>query len=178
MSGVGLNPTRTAWIDAFVRMGAAVSVQVDEERAQEPVGTLRVSASSLTATEISGSEIPNLIDEIPILAVAATQAEGTTVISDARELRVKESDRIATLAEGLRSVGADISEMPDGMIIHGPTPLGEGTTDPRGDHRAAMAFAVAGLVSHGEVHIPGWGCVDTSFPGFSAVLKRATGDDR
>lgn len=173
---LGLNPTRTAWMGALRRMGADLDSTIEAEWGGEPAGRLRTRFSPLVATEISGAEIPNLIDEIPALAVAATQAQGTTVVSGAGELRVKESDRIETLVRGLGSLGADVEARADGMVIRGPTPLHGGRPNPKGDHRAAMAFAVAGLVADGEVQVPGWDCVATSFPGFSSVMRRVVGE--
>jgi 3-phosphoshikimate 1-carboxyvinyltransferase len=119
--------------------------------------------------------VPGLIDEIPILAVAATQAEGITTISGASELRVKESDRIATVASGLRALGADVEESPDGLRIAGPVQLAGGEVESQGDHRIAMAFAIAALVARDNVRVKGWSSVNTSFPEFLDVLATAQG---
>jgi 3-phosphoshikimate 1-carboxyvinyltransferase len=136
------------------------------------VGDIRVTASSLRGLEIPAERVPSTIDEIPILAVAATQAEGETVISGASELRFKETDRLAATAAGLRALGASVRDFPDGLAVTGPTRLHGGDVDSHGDHRIAMAFAVAGLVATGPVRVAGWECVDTSFPGFAEVLAR------
>ena len=172
---VGLNPTRTAWIGALARMGADITTETATGGAGEPEGRIRIRSSTLRATEISGEQVAYLIDEIPILAVAATRARGTTVIRDAGELRVKESDRIATMAAGLTTLGARVEELPDGMAVHGPATLRGGRVDSMGDHRAAMAFAVAGLVATDPVEVAGWSSVATSFPGFLDILAAAQG---
>ncbi len=169
---VGLNPTRTAALDVLRRMGGAVVSEVDGERTGEPVGTIRVEAAGLRGTEIGGPEIPFLIDEIPILAVAATQATGRTVIRDARELRVKESDRIDVLVGELQRMGARIHGLPDGMVIDGPTPLRGARVSSHGDHRIGMALYVAGLAARGRTVIEDPGAMDVSFPGFDALLRR------
>ncbi|MGH2826625.1 MAG: 3-phosphoshikimate 1-carboxyvinyltransferase [Actinomycetota bacterium] len=175
IENVGLNPTRSGALEVMRRMGAAIEVQVTGERGGEPVGWVRARASYLTASDIEGEEIPSLIDELPLLAVLAANAEGRTVIRDAAELRVKESDRIAVMTEGLRILGVDCEATPDGMVIDGPAHLAGGTVDSRGDHRTAMSFAVAGLGAAGSVKVEGWGCVNTSFPEFLDLLGRAQG---
>lgn len=166
---VGLNPTRTAALEVLAQMGADVTV-TETGGDDEPYGTVAVRHSELHATTIGGEIIPGLIDELPVLATLATQAEGITEISGARELRVKESDRIATLARGLAALGARVEERPDGMVIEGPTPLVGGEVDSMHDHRIAMSFAVAGLVSEGNVKVKGWSSVETSFPEFLDLL--------
>lgn len=174
VTGVGVNPTRTGLLGILASMGGVVSV-IEAGPGPEPTGTLRVAASALRATEVSGPVVANAIDELPVVAVAATQAEGTTVIRDAAELRVKESDRLAVLAAGLRALGADVEEAPDGLAITGPTPLRGARVDSAGDHRMAMAFAVAALVASGPVTIAGWEGTTISYPGFLdhlAVLTR------
>lgn len=173
VTGVGLNPTRTAALDVLVEMGADLEVTVEEERHGEPVGSVRARHSELLGVALDPARIPALIDEIPILAIAATQARGVTEIKGAEELRVKESDRIATMAEGLTGVGASVEELRDGLVVKGPTPLRGGLVASRGDHRVAMAFAVAGLVASENVRIDGWSCVNTSFPEFLDVLGEA-----
>ncbi|MFN3929679.1 MAG: 3-phosphoshikimate 1-carboxyvinyltransferase, partial [Thermoflexus sp.] len=141
-----LNPTRLGWVEAWQAMGAPLWVRPEGETGGEPVGHIRVAAASrLQAVEVSGPLVPRMIDEFPIFAVVATQAEGLTQVRDAAELRVKESDRIAALAEELRRMGARIEERPDGFAIHGPTPLRGAVVHSHGDHRLAMALAVAGL---------------------------------
>jgi 3-phosphoshikimate 1-carboxyvinyltransferase len=132
---------------------------------------LVVRHRSLRGVNVSGTRIPLLIDEIPILAILATQAEGETHIRDAKELRVKESDRIAALTNNLRAMGATVEELPDGLVISGPTRLHGAAIDSCGDHRIAMAFAVAGLIADSPTTISGAECADISFPGFFEVLK-------
>jgi 3-phosphoshikimate 1-carboxyvinyltransferase len=134
-----------------------------------------VASSPLQGVEVDTRLVPSAIDEVPILAVAATQADGETVIRGASELRVKETDRLAAIARGLRVLGADAKELPDGLVVKGPVQLSGGDVDSFGDHRIAMAFAVAGLVASETVRVKGWSCVDTSFPGFLDVLARAQG---
>lgn len=173
--GVLLNPTRTAAFDVLLRMGADLTIECKETTGGEPRGDVTARSSSLTATAIEPGEVPALIDELPLLAIAASQAEGSTVIAGASELRVKESDRIAAMVTGLRALGATIEEKPDGMVIEGPAPLSGGAIDSLGDHRVAMSFAIAGLVSAEGVRVARWSCVDTSFPGFLDVLGRSQG---
>ncbi len=175
IEGVGLNPTRTAALDVLGRMGAVVEVEPAGEEAGEPVGTVRVRSDRLAATEIGEDEAARLIDEVPILAVAASQAEGETVITGARELRVKESDRIEAMAAGLGVLGANVEVLPDGLVVRGPTPLSGGNVESFADHRVALALAVAGLVASEKVRVAGWHCVETSFPEFLDILGRAQG---
>lgn len=172
IANVGLNPTRTGLLDILDRMGAKITVEDQRNQDGEAVGTLRVLSGPLMGTEIGGEDIVRAIDEIPILAVAATQAEGETRISGASELRVKEVDRIALLAQELRAMGAEIQERPDGMLIRGPTTLHGTRLASHGDHRLAMALAVAGLLAAGETRIEGTDCIADSFPGFAATLAR------
>ncbi len=162
---VSLNPSRTGLVDVLASMGAAIEVE-PQEADPEPRGAIRARSAQLSATEIDGELIPRTIDELPLAALAATQAEGVTIIRDAAELRVKESDRLAVLARGLRSLGADVAESPDGLCVSGPTPLTGGVVDPHGDHRLALAFAVAGMIGQAPVTIAGWECTHVSFPGF------------
>ena len=170
ISSVGLNPTRIAALEVLRRMGARIDVAATGEVSGEPTGDLHVRYSDLTGTEVAPHEIPGLIDEIPALAIAATQARGATVIRGAAELRVKESDRVSALAGGLAAVGADVEELDDGLIIRGPASLAGGEVESYGDHRIAMAFAVAGLIAPARVRVRDWSCVETSFPGFIDVL--------
>ncbi|HEC22115.1 MAG TPA: 3-phosphoshikimate 1-carboxyvinyltransferase, partial [Chloroflexi bacterium] len=170
ITGVGLNPTRTGLLDALRRMGARIEIEERVEQGGEPVGTVRVRGGPLRATTIRGEEVVRAIDELPVLAVAATQAEGETVIADAAELRVKEVDRIALLAAALRQMGAGIEERPDGMIIQGPSRLRGAGVSSRGDHRLGMALAVAGLVAEGETHVREAECIADSFPGFARAM--------
>jgi len=175
---VGLNPTRTGVIGVLIRMGATIREVVDDCDKAEPAGNIVVHGGFLQAVEIGGEEIPNLIDELPILAVAAALANGTTIIRDARELRVKETDRLAALAGNLRKMGVVVREHEDGMEIEGPASLQGATLDSFGDHRIAMAFAIAGLFAKGETLITNAGCVAVSYPDFTksldVVMKRKT----
>jgi len=170
ITGVGLNPTRTGIIDVFKSMGGDIELFATQETGREPVGNIRVRSSRLVGTTIDGSIVPRLIDEIPVLAVVATLAEGVTVICGAEELRVKESNRLQALATELARFGADITEMPDGLIIRGRATLQGATVESYGDHRIAMALAVAGLAAQGTTTIRGAECVNISFPGFFEVL--------
>ena len=171
IGGVGVNFTRTGLIDVLRSMGGGVVV-VEESEEPEPAGSIYVRQRPLSASTIKGEVVARMIDEIPLIAVAATQAEGTTVISDASELRVKEADRIASLVVGLREMGAQVDELEDGMVVTGPTPLKGARVDPRGDHRIAMAFAVAGLVAAEPVSVIGWECTRISYPTFLEDLAR------
>jgi 3-phosphoshikimate 1-carboxyvinyltransferase len=166
---VGLNPTRTAILGVLSRMGAHM-LDIVHQSHGEPIGNIEVHGAPLRGTTILEHEVPNLIDEIPILAVAAALAEGRTVIRNARELRVKETDRIATVVENLRAMGAGVSEFDDGMEIEGGRPLHGATLDSFGDHRIAMAFAIAGLFASGETTIRNTACIHTSYPGFAHHL--------
>ncbi len=170
---VGLNPTRTALINVLLRMGAAItSKPATSGDDWEPAGSLEVLGGELRGTEILSTEIPNLIDEIPILAVAGALAQGTMTIRNAAELRVKESDRIAAVVENLRAMGADVTEHDDGMSIVGGNTLRGTSLDCFGDHRIAMAFAVAGLFADGETIIRNAECIATSYPGFEEDLSK------
>ncbi len=173
---IGLNPTRTAILDVLERMGASVQRSPDSHVAGEPRGKIEIRGTQLHGTEISGAEIPNLIDELPVLAVAGALAVGTTVIRDAAELRVKESDRLAVVAHHLRAMGADVTEHADGMEIRGGRPLHGARLTSHGDHRIAMAFAIAGLFADGETVIEDTACVETSYPGFAKQLQEVTNE--
>ena len=172
IDGVGLNPTRTGILDVLVRMGAQVKRSVTGGRDGEPYGRLRIRGGKLTGTTIAGREIPNVIDEIPVLAVAAAMATGVTEIRDAGELRVKESDRISEVVSRLRMMGAQVEELPDGMRITGGKPLHGASIDSHGDHRIAMAFAIAGLSASGTTELRDTACIDTSYPGFEATMAK------
>jgi 3-phosphoshikimate 1-carboxyvinyltransferase len=174
IDGVGLNPGRTGIIDILALMGADLGLNANLP-GPEPAGTLFGRSCKLRATEVSGDRIPAAVDELPLVALAATQAEGTTVIRDAAELRVKETDRIAVLAEGLRTLGAKVEERPDGLIIEGPTPLTGGVVQAAGDHRMALTFAVAGLIAREPVTVQGWDAASVSYPGFLDDLKKVAG---
>jgi len=169
IKNVGLNGTRTGVLAVLLRMGAHVSEIIETEDA-EPMGTIEIKGERLHGTEIKGAEIANVIDEIPILAVAAALAAGRTVISDAGELRVKETDRLAAIATNLRAMGAHVAETEDGLTIDGGFPLQGARLESFGDHRIAMAFAIAGLFAEGETVITGTECVNTSYPGFYDTL--------
>jgi 3-phosphoshikimate 1-carboxyvinyltransferase len=171
LTDVGLNPTRTGCLAILRRMGASVAVEGLHEVAGEPRGTLRVSASRLRATDVGPTEVPAAIDELPVLCVAAALAEGETTISGAGELRVKESDRINAL-EQLGRLGVGVRATSDGLVIRGRggRPLGAGRIAAGGDHRIAMAFAVAGLVADGGIEIDDPACAEVSFPGFFTRL--------
>lgn len=165
LPAVGLNPRRTGLLQALRLMGADIAVENEREAGGEPVGDLVVRHAPLHGVELPEALVPDMIDEFPALFIAAAVAGGRTVIRGAAELRVKESDRIATMATGLRALGAAIEETPDGAIIHGGR-LGGGTVASHLDHRIAMSFAVAGLVAAGPVRINDCSHVATSFPGF------------
>ncbi len=170
LRNVGLNPTRTGILKVLVRMGAVISENASASD-EEPVGHLEIKGAELQGTEIGGEEIPNIIDELPVLAVAGALAKGTTVIRDAQELKVKETDRLHAVITNLRAMGVEVEEFYDGMAITGVGNL-RGTCLPSfGDHRIAMAFAIAGLFAQGETTIEDTACVNTSYPGFESVLK-------
>ncbi len=172
MPGVGINPTRSAMLGMLVKCGAAILQDDLLDRNGELTATLTVRHGPLRAFELGEADIPALIDELPVLAVLATQAHGTTRIRGARELRVKESDRIAAVVNNLRAMGADVEEFPDGMEILGPQPLHGARIEAFGDHRIAMAFAVAGLVAAGETTIHGASSAAISFPDFFPALDK------
>jgi 3-phosphoshikimate 1-carboxyvinyltransferase len=166
---VGLNETRTGILGVLVRMGAKVREAIEDIDQVEPRGILEVTGTNLKGTVIQGKEVPGLIDELPILAVAGALARGTTIIRQAQELRVKETDRIAAIAHNLRSMGAQVVELSDGLEIHAP--LHGARLSSFGDHRIAMAFAVAGMFAEGETVIQDVDCVATSYPGFEKMLS-------
>jgi 3-phosphoshikimate 1-carboxyvinyltransferase len=172
IKGTGVNPTRTGIIDVLLRMGARLKVENERTINNEPVADLVMESSELTAVDIEGDLIPRLIDEVPVLAVAACVARGTTVIKDAAELRVKETDRIAFVVAELSKMGANVEELPDGMIIRGGGKLNGAKCSSHGDHRMAMALGVAGAVADGETLIEDAGVVDISYPGFWQELDR------
>jgi 3-phosphoshikimate 1-carboxyvinyltransferase len=171
LEGVGLNETRTGLLEALHAMGADIRIESGRTAGGEPVGNLLVRQAALCATEVSGPLVVRMIDEFPVLAVAATQARGDTLIRDAHELRVKESDRIAAIVLELQKLGAWIEERADGFVVHGPTTLQGAVVDSHDDHRLAMALAVAGLVAEGETVIRGTECIEDSFPGFEDTLR-------
>lgn len=172
LRNVGVNPSRTGVLDVFRQAGIEVLKEGLEDELGEPVAVLGVgSAVGGKAFGVSGALVPRLIDEIPVLAVLATQLDGVSTIRDARELRVKESDRIAKVAEGLRAMGAYVETYEDGLDVEGPTNLRGAIIDAEGDHRIAMAFAVAGLIAEGETTIEGAESIATSYPSFLDDLR-------
>jgi 3-phosphoshikimate 1-carboxyvinyltransferase len=181
LEGVGLNPTRAAVLDALRRVGCELSVEDERETSNEPTGLVRIGgAGRLTpraagANVIRGALVAQLIDELPVLAVIGTALEGGLEIRDARELRVKESDRIASTVANLRAMGAEVEEFDDGLRVEGPARLRGARLQSYGDHRIAMAFAVAALAAEGETEIEGAEeCVAVSFPEFFPLLESLT----
>jgi 3-phosphoshikimate 1-carboxyvinyltransferase len=175
IQNVGLNPTRTAILDVLASMGGDIRVLNVEMLHGELIGDVRVGSSRLEGGEIPPGLIPRLIDELPVLAVVGTQTEKGLSFLGARELRVKESDRLASIAENLRRMGAEVEELSDGLRVAGRRALHGAEIDSHSDHRIAMAFAVGGLVAQGTTLIRGSDCVDVSFPGFFDELARVTG---
>ena len=175
LEGVGVNPTRSGLLEVLQAMHADVTMLNERLVGGEPVADLSVRASELWGAQVGGGLVVRMIDEFPILAVAATQAQGQTLVRDASELRVKETDRILTTVQELQRLGADIEARPDGFLVHGPTPLQGAAVDSHGDHRLAMALAVAGLVASGETAIEDVACIADSFPGFEALLASVGG---
>lgn len=173
VKNVGLNETRTGVLGVLIRMGAHLHEVVEIEEG-EPSGAVEIRGGKLRGTEIRGREIPNVIDELPILAVAGALASGVTVIADAAELRVKETDRLAAIATNLRAIGVQVDETDDGLHIYGGTPLRGARLSSFGDHRIAMAFAIAGMFAEGETVIDGVECVATSYPNFFETLQHIT----
>ncbi|MDY0087452.1 MAG: 3-phosphoshikimate 1-carboxyvinyltransferase [Coriobacteriia bacterium] len=170
---MSINPTRVAFLDVIERMGADVMIEPRTPASFEPVGTVHVRFTRpLHATTVRAHEIPALIDEIPVLALIATQAEGVTRFEHVNELRVKESDRLAAIIEGLTELGAHVHADGDDLLVCGPSELHAGTLYSRGDHRLAMAWALAGLISSGPVTVKGFEAVDVSYPGFARDLSR------
>lgn len=175
---VGINPTRSEILSVLKRMGADIKLSNKSMEGGEPVADILITPSRLKGISIRGKSIPLLIDEIPVLAVAATQAKGRTIIRNAGELRVKETDRIKSMVTGLKKMGADISDLKDGMIINGPTRLKGANLDSYGDHRTAMAFVIAGLIAEGETIVHDTECINTSFPEFVSTIKKLGGSVR
>lgn len=172
LKNVGINPTRDGILQVIKKMGGDLQIHNQRTISGEPVADLLVRHSSLNGTVIEGDLIPTLIDEIPILAVLASFAEGTTVIRNAEELKVKESDRLSIMVEELLAMGAEVTGTDDGMIIRGGKPLRGTRIDSHKDHRIAMSFAVAGLAADGVTSIPDSGCVAISYPGFYEDLQK------
>lgn len=171
LENVGTNPTRTGILDVIDQMGADYEIR-ENETAGERSADLVIRSSRLKGIEIGGSLIPRLIDEIPIIALIATQCQGTTVIKDAEELRVKETDRITAVVDELSKLGADITATEDGMVINGPTPLSGADMKTYGDHRLGMMAAIASLAADGSVSIDDPDCIAVSYPGFFEHLNR------
>ena len=172
MKHVGINPTRDGILSVCLDMGADITLLNKNTDSGEPTADILVRSSSLRGTEIGGAIIPTLIDELPIIAAMACFAEGETIIKDAGELKVKESNRIEVMVQNLSAMGADVTETEDGMIIRVGKPLHGAVIDSRLDHRIAMTFAVAGLCADGETEIKGAECVNISYPGFYQDLER------
>lgn len=172
ISGVGANPTRIGFMPVLGRMGGALRIEYSADEFGEPVGDIVAGPGTLAATEVTAGEIPGLIDEIPLLAVVASRARGTTIFRDVGELRVKESDRLGLIAENLRAVGLDARVEGDDLLVEGSDRTPTGRVRTAGDHRLAMAFAVLGTVPGARVSIDDMQCADVSFPGFREMLRR------
>lgn len=172
ITNVGINPSRTGIIDALIQMGGNIKIINKRTSGGEEVGDIVVKSSQLKAITLEGDIIPRMIDEIPVFAVAALCAEGTTIVKDAQELKVKESNRIATMGAELGKMGAIITETEDGMIIKGKQALHGAITESHLDHRVAMSIAIAGLTAHGETIINNADCVGISFPSFYELLDK------
>lgn len=168
--GVSVNPTRLGWVEVLQAMGASIEVTVEGELA-DPIGTIRARSSKLSGVSVGGEVIPRTIDEIPILCVAAAKAKGRTVIRDASELRVKESDRLRAIRTEWAKLGLLVEELPDGLVIEGPQRIRGGRCTSHGDHRIAMALAIAALAAEAPVVIEDAGCIRVSFPDFDATLR-------
>lgn len=166
LENVGVNPTRDGIIEVLHNMGATMTVVANEDGQSEPTATITMETSTLKGTVIEGGLIPRLIDEIPVLALLATQAQGKTIIRDAEELKVKETDRITAVVDELKKLGARIEATEDGMIIEGPTPLRGASLKTYGDHRIGMMGAVAALVTDGAVTLDDAECIAVSYPSF------------
>ena len=178
ITGVGLNPTRTGFLQVLRRMGALVGVEESETRVGEPVGDLIVRPSALRATSVTAAEVPALIDEIPILATLASRAEGTTVFHEVGELRVKESDRLGLIAENLRAVGGRAEVVGDDLHVTGGESAPHGAVRTAGDHRLAMAFKVLGTLPGARIRIDDLACAEVSFPDFRGTLRRVAAGSR
>jgi len=172
LKGVLANPTRNAFFQTIEKMGAAIECLNLYQECGELVNDLKITSKPLQSISISGPDIPRIIDELPILAILATQAEGITTVKDAGELRVKESDRINAICSNLSRMGANITELDDGFIINGPTPLQASKIRTFNDHRIAMAFSIADLITDGNVTFDNTSCIRISFPEFREMLKK------
>lgn len=176
LKNVGLNPTRTGILEVLQQMGADFSIEPYENGSAEPAGDITIRTSKLKGTVIEGALIPRLIDEIPIIALLATQAEGETVIKDAEELKVKETNRIDTVVNELSKLGAVITASEDGMVIRGKSSLSGGTVSSHGDHRIGMMLAIAAAISKGEVHLQQKEAISVSYPSFFDHLDSLISD--
>lgn len=172
---VGVNSTRTGALDILKSMGGCIEIQNLREESGEPIADLLVRYSNLKGCEISGSVVPRAIDEFPAICIAAACADGVTTISDAKELRVKETDRITAMATNLRLLGVIVEESTDGMTINGVESLGGGVLESFGDHRIAMSFAIASLIASSPITINDTDCIATSFPSFYQILQDICG---
>lgn len=172
LTGVNTNPTRTGLLDVLGRMGVSVLLDAEREQGGEPVADIVITGQALHGTAIKGEEVVRMIDEFPILMVAATQAEGETLVQEAEELRVKETDRIAVMAGELRKMGATVTENPDGYSVVGKQSLRGAVVDSHDDHRIGMSLAIAALLAEGSTRIEDAGCIHDSFPGFETVLAK------
>lgn len=175
VANLGVNPTRTAFLTLLERMGARVEIHGQREQMGEPVSTVTIGGRIQQPVEIGPHEVPALIDELPLVALLATQTTGTSVVRGAAELRVKETDRIAAVTQELSRLGAQIEELPDGFVIRGPTPLRGGTVESHGDHRIAMMLAVAGCIAEGETIIENAEAHLVSYPSFAEALCQLRG---
>ena len=174
IKGTGLNPTRTGIIEVLLKMGANLKVEGERRSGGEPVADITVESSELTGLKLGGGIIPRIIDELPLVALASAFARGTTTISDAQELRVKESDRIAITVKQLSRLGVDIEELPDGMVVRGGRMLRGAECSSSGDHRLAMTLGTAALMARGETVVHGAEAVNVSYPGFWDDLERVS----
>lgn len=173
LENISLNPTRVGFINVLQRMGADIVSEITSQN-PEPVGRIFIKSKVLTGVTVSSEEIPSLIDEVPLIAVLGSQASGLTIVQGAEELRVKESDRLESIAIGLRAMGVEIEIKKDGFQIHGPQKLRGATIESFHDHRIAMAFSIAGLVADGDTHIRDANCVEISYPEFYETLEDLT----
>ena len=169
---VGVNPTRTGILEILKKMGTKINTLNYQIKSNEPQADLMIEYSKLKGVEIKKENVPSLIDELPLIAVAATQAQGKTVVSGAKELRVKETDRIKAMVSELKKMGADIEEREDGFTVNGPTGLRGAVCESYNDHRIAMSLAVAALLAEGNTIIKNSECIDISFPGFEKTLRK------
>ena len=172
IESVGLNPTRAGILTVLQKMGADITIHHERETGGEPIGDVQIRGGQLRGIDIGEDLVPSLIDEIPVISVAASCAKGITRITGARELRVKETDRISAMAEELEKIGVKVETLEDGMVIEGPQRIRGGITDSHGDHRIAMAMAVAGLLAESPVRVENAGCIAVSFPGFEDLLRQ------